>query len=44
MISPVLIWGFVEMDKAYMHIYWFEGQGVILKQKVCSTTPIEIKS
>ena len=23
--------------------YWFEGQGVILEQEVCSTTPLKLK-
>ena len=46
----MLIGVFVEMDKTllytlvYAHCpYWFEGQGVSLEQKVCSTTPIEIE-
>ena len=45
-ISPVLICGLVEMVSwsAVCAPYWFEGQGVILEQEVCSTTPIKIES
>ena len=44
MISPVLIGGFVEMDRELLYNYapyWVE---VFLDQEVCSTTPIQIKS
>ena len=43
-ITPVLIGGFVEMDNFCIYPYWFEGQGGILEQEVCSTTPVRIKS
>ena len=37
MISPVVIGGFVEMERALLYVYapyWFEAQGVVLKQEV----------
>ena len=40
MISPVLIGGFIAMDRALLYI----GQGVILEQEVCWTTSIRNKS
>ena len=46
MISPDLIGGFVEMDRAllYIPLHLLKDEGVILEQKVCSTTLIKIKS
>ena len=43
MTSPVLIGACVEIDRALLYYapYWFEGQGGILEQEVCSTTPIK---
>ena len=45
MISPVLIGGFVEKDRALLYIPRIgkEGQGVIYEQKASSTTPIKIQ-
>ena len=45
MISPVLIGGFVAMDRALLCMPSIgKKQGVILEQKMCSTTPIKLKS
>ena len=43
MISPVLIGGFVEMDRVLLYLpsYWFEDQRVILEQEVCLKNPIK---
>ena len=46
-IFPVLVGGFVKPNRALLYVYapyWIEGQGGILKQKVCSTTLIKVKS
>ena len=42
MISPVLIGGFVEMDKTLLFMVWRSRRD--FKQEVCSTTPIKIKT
>ena len=35
MISPILVGGFVEMDRALLYApYWFEGQGVLWEESL----------
>ena len=44
MISPVLIGGFVEMDKELILYMPRIGNKVVLEKKVCSKNSVKIKS